>query len=262
MENEEKLAAIAIRRGKDKKLTRNQYYNFVNTLTDDYSTINLSPEEMEKITRYMNKLSTGSSAVVPLKCTGPVCPFRDDCPLYAIGRHPMGKLCLIEAQLSNYYMQQYMEEYDVDPDSPTEVGFCNELAEIEIHLTRLNKSLARPENSELVIEQAVSVSREGVPIMQKMLSPYMDQKERLLNRKSKIIKLMVGDRQEKYKKESALKKKGNDDVSSQMALMRRKLEALGTSISKAEPSLEIAQKTLTPDEIISSEDEIEIFEEE
>ena len=58
----------------------------------------------------------------------------------------------------------------------------------------------------------------------------MEQKERLQNRRSRIIKLMVGDRQEKYKKEAALKVKLDADPSSRMAAMRSKLEGLSREL--------------------------------
>jgi hypothetical protein len=121
---------------------------------------------------------------------------------------------------------RYFEEYDVDPSNFTEVGYINELAEIEILLMRLNMNLAKVENAELIIDQTIGISHDGSPIVQKALSPFMEQKDRLQSRRSKIIKLMVGDRQEKYKKEAALKIKLDTDPSSQMAQMRTKLEGL------------------------------------
>ena len=134
--------------------------------------------------------------------------------------------CLIEVQLLKEHILRYFEEFDVDPSNYTEVGYINELAEIAIMEMRLNMALARPENAELVIDQVVQVGQNGAPILQKQLSPFMEQKEKLSTRKSKIIKLMVGDRQEKYKKEAALKVKLDFDPSSKMAKMRSTLESL------------------------------------
>ena len=85
--------------------------------------------------------------------------------------------------------------------------------EIEVLQIRLNLALARPENAELVIDQTVGIGREGTPIIQKMISPFLEQKQTLTKRKSQIVKLMVGDRQEKYKKQAALKEKDETDPS-------------------------------------------------
>jgi hypothetical protein len=164
--------------------------------------------------------------------------------------------CINEASLLAQFIIQFMDEYNVDPESPTEVGYCNEMAEIEILLQRLNMILARPENAELVIDQTMGFSREGEPITQKQISPYIELKDRLFNRKTKIIKLMVGDRQEKYKKESALKQKSAGDSSTQMAEMRRKIEALSSRLSKvsSDEDEKSGKIVLTPDEIIATVD--------
>jgi hypothetical protein len=163
---------------------------------DNYSDISFTPEEALKINNHIAKLQTGSTAIVPLICS-PKCPFKERCPFYLMGKPPYLRSCLLETNMIKHWIIQYMTEYDVDPENFTEVGYCNELAEIEIYLWRLNNNLAKPENAELVIDQAVAVDRQGNTILQKMLSPFMEQKEKLQNRRSRIVKLMVGDRQER-----------------------------------------------------------------
>jgi hypothetical protein len=234
------------------KLTKSNYFRFLGHDLDDYSNIQFTKEEAQKIHHHLAKLSTGSTAVVPLYCGGDICPFRDRCPLYTMEKHPLGKLCPIENHLLKEYTIRYFEEFDIDPQNWTEVGYVNELAEIDIYLTRLKYILARPVNSELIIDQVVGFSgQEQIPVIQKQLSPYMDQMEKLNNRKSKIIKLMVGDRQEKYKKEAALKIAPVEDPSKRQAAMRAKLEALQRALD-ATPTPET--KVLTPEDLINQID--------
>jgi hypothetical protein len=85
----------------------------------------------------------------------------------------------------------------------------------------------------------------------------MEQKERLYNRRSKVVKLMVGDRQERYKKEAALKVKVDQDPSSQMALMRGKLEGLQRNLSKAADSSSSTKREekMTPQDLIDAASE-------
>lgn len=193
-----------------------------------------TPEEKLKIDKHLRGLSTGSSAMVPLHCAGPACPFALRCPYQQINKAPIGKPCIIEVQLIQYWVVKYMEEYEVDPASFTEVGYCNELAEIEVMLSRINQQLGKPENADGTVDQMVGVAHDGTPITQKQISPYMDMRDKLQNRRSKIIKLMVGDRQEKYKKEAALKVRESKDPSSRQAETRRKLEALQRGIQRIE----------------------------
>jgi hypothetical protein len=77
----------------------------------------------------------------------------------------------------------------------------------------------------------------------------MDAKEKLSARRSKIIKLMVGDRQEKYKKEAALKVREEADPSSRMAKMRSQLESLQRQLTVTESSLN-NPAVLSPEDII------------
>jgi hypothetical protein len=144
-----------------------------------------------------------------------------------------------------------MIEYDVDPNSFTEVAYVNELAEIEIMLMRLNMSISRPENAELVIDQVVAIGQDGTPIVQKQVSPFLEQKDKLLARRSRIVKLMVGDRQEKYKKEAALKVKIDKDPSSEMAKTRSRLEHVARAAKHyIDQSQTEQQVTLSPQDLI------------
>lgn len=186
------------------------------------------------------------------------CPFADRCPLQQMDKAPVGKQCLLEKRLLTEFIVRYFEEFDVDPNNWTEVGYINELAEIMIMEMRLNMSLARKENSELIIDQVASIGQDGTPIIQKQLSPYMEQKDRLASRRSRIIKLMVGDRQEKYKKEAALKVKLDADPSSRMASMRGKLETLQRqldTLSHEIPKGDSQEGIVTPEDIIDAVDD-------
>jgi hypothetical protein len=247
--------ALQIRKATDVKMQRTDYYKAVRHYLDDYSGMVLSPEETEKIQLHLQKLSTGSTALVPMICAGDLCSFKTRCIFWQMGKAPVTKQCISEASLLSQFIIQFMDEYNVDPESPTEVGYCNEMAEIEIMLQRLNMVLSRPENAELIIDQTMGFSNEGTPITQKQISPYIELKDKLFNRKTKIIKLMVGDRQEKYKKESALKQKSAGDSSTQMAEMRRRIEALSSKLAKVSSDTDEENKNiLTPDEIIATAD--------
>lgn len=230
------------------KLTKTNFFRFLGHNLDDYDDIQMTKEEATKIHHHLQKLSTGSHAMVPMYCAGPKCPFRDRCPLFAINQAPLGKQCLVENQLIKEFIVRYFEEYEVDPNNFTEVGYISELAEIDIYLMRLNMNLAKKENAELVLDQVVGIANDGeTPIIQKTLSPFIELKEKLQNRKSKIIKLMVGDRQEKYKKEAALKIKIDADPSSKMSAMRAKLDSLSREMNSLD------RQVLSPQEVIDAD---------
>lgn len=235
------------------KLTRTEFFRFIGHNLDDYDEIELTPTEARKIHTHLQKLSTGSTAMVPMYCGGQICPFALRCPLQQIDKAPVGKQCLIEVQLMKEWIIRYFDEYDVDPNNFTEIAYINELAEIEILLMRLNMNIAKAENAELVIDQVAGFTNDGTPIIQRQLSPFMELKDRLANRRSKVIKLMVGDRQEKYKKEAALKVKLDQDPSSKMATMRGKLENLQRQLDQfSSPEGEVTKGT-SPQDLIDAD---------
>lgn len=231
--------------------TRHEFLENFNTDLADYDDQSFSPEEVAKISRYMQKVSTGSASVLPMICYGPTCPFANTCPLQQMDKAPIGKPCLIEAQLQKEWTARYITEYNVEPTSYTELGYCMELAELDILLTRINQSLGKAANAELVTDQMVGVARDGSPIVQKQISPLIETKMELQNRRSKIIKLMVGDRQERYKKEAALKQKTEVDPSNKMAQMRKQLEALSRGLDNSALSAPNQEKVLTAQDLIN-----------
>jgi hypothetical protein len=246
---------------REKEISREKYYQYISHNIDDYTDISFEPEEAAKISAYLKKVSIGSSMMVPMLCNGLKCPFATRCHFVAMNKIPLNRQCLIETELAKEWTIRYLEEYEVDPSNFTEVGYCNELAEIEVLQFRLNMSLAKPEHCELITDQVVGVTKDGAPIIQKQVSPFLEQKQVLTRRKSQIIKLMVGDRQEKYKKDAALKKSVEDDASSKMAQARKHLETLQRGLNKASanpspsPTINKLQHVLTPDDIINSSEE-------
>jgi hypothetical protein len=231
------------------KLTKSNYFRFLNHNLDDYDDIVMTPEEAKKVHNHLQKLSTGSQAMVPLYCAGPACIFATTCPLQKINKAPIGKQCILENELLKEWTMRYFEEYDIDPNNFTEIGYINELAEINVMEMRINQQLARPENASLLKEEVAGFSRDGEPIYQSVINPLVEQKEKLSNRKSKIIKLMVGDRQEKYKKEAALKIRQDSDPSSSMAAARQKIESLKRGLDALD-----SKSKLTPEDLIASLD--------
>lgn len=237
------------------QLTKHKYFEFLNLDLEEYN-IEFTPEEAKRIRGHLGKMSTGSTSMTPQICS-PRCPWRTDCPLYQMQKHPLGKPCLIEINLLREWTTAYFNEYQVDPNSFTEVSMINELAEIEVMQWRLNMIIRRPENIEMTTENIVGVSREGEPFYQKQVSVYLEAKEKLAARKTKLIKLMVGDRQEKYKKEAALKKAAEDDPSNTMATLRARLEKLDRDlrVSTAIDTKEVPKQIKTADDLLLEEDD-------
>lgn len=217
---------------------------------EDYSDIELSETEEKDLVKTLKKMATGAAAFAPMRCAGSACPFASECPLQRAGKAPIDKPCLLEETMLKESILSYVADYDIDPNNFTELGICTELAEIEVLQWRLNMALRRPENAGLVMDQSVGVDRDGQEITQLQVSPIFEQKQKLANRKSKLIKLMVGDRQEKYKMEAALKQKVDDDASSSMASVKQQLKDLQMQAHKASKQNIIDAEVVTAESLI------------
>jgi hypothetical protein len=242
---------------------KNTLLDVLNDVTEDYSEINLNEEEAGKLTRQLKRMSTGSSQFAPMECAGAACPFANRCPLVQMrsssdshpshGKAPVGQQCLLEVTMLRDGTINLIREYEVDTNNFTEFNLVTEIAEIEVLQWRLNMLLSRPENASLVLDQVVGVSGDGTPIMQQQVSPIFEQKQKLANRKTKLIKLMVGDRQEKYKKEAALKQKTEVDASSTMASIKKDLRVLQTEIDEQLQEVNtIDAEFVSPEDLINN----------
>lgn len=257
---------------------KSSFFDFLKLPLDDWDNITFTPEEAIRIKQQLQRLSTGASAAIYLICGGAVvCPFAAKCPYVraellrkavdpsAKGIVPIGSECPVEIQMMDQWSFLYAKEYDIEDGNFTEWGMVRELAEIELMMWRLNNNIAKAQNAELVQENVVGMAPTGdggtVPITRMEVSAFFDAKERLSNRRAKIVKLMVGDRQEKYKREAALKQQNEDDTSTSAAKLRHHLDklineykAMDLKLSEVEGQvIEVKEttKTLTPDELIS-----------
>lgn len=164
--------------------------------------------------------------------------------------------CPIENRLIKEFIYRYMEEYDINPAIWTEVRYAAELAEIDIYLMRIHMVLARPEHADMMIEQLTGFSVKGAPIVQTQLHPILEQKERLEGRRSRIIKFMVGDRQEKYKKQAALKEVQEDNIANKMVEARRAIDKLISHVGKTIKDSGTVEEKLSPEDLFNSSDDV------
>jgi hypothetical protein len=263
---------------------KSNFFKYLELNPDDYSDIVYTPEQARKIRMHLMYMSTGASASVPMICGGAAkCPVAkaNRCPYVkedAIAKKkdptakpitPVGRVCPIEWNLLNEYTRFYIQEYDVPEGAFTEIQMCRELAEIEMLLHRINSSLAMPEQADMTQMDVTGVDREGNVLTRRTVSSLFEIKERYQNRKSKLIKLMVGDRQEKYKKEAALKQRTETDPSSSSAQLRSRLQKMLSEAKQVDLQLKAAEgnvlavegtgeqtgvKALSPEDLIDGSD--------
>jgi hypothetical protein len=212
---------------------------------DDYSDIEFSESEVRRIRMHVMKMKTGIQAMAPILCSGPVkCPFRYRCPIVDrnirtpdgkdidfhnqdIKKFPLLRQCLWEKELLDFQRRRYIEEYDVNVDSPTEMGMVNKLAELDLYEMRATMILAhgddKSEGLDLLKQQTTGISITGETTKRMEIHPAFELKERIQRARGEILKSMVGTRREKYKQAAALKQSDYSDASSAAAALKDRI---------------------------------------
>lgn len=240
--SENKSLSLLPRTTATKSLDKKELFlEYIEMIPDDYSGMHYTPEEEARIKQNLKYIATGSSAGAVMICPGgPSCVVAQlgRCSFYEIDKDrlkknahaktitPTGKSCPVEANLINEWTRNYLDEYQVTGESFTELQMCRELAEIELLLWRLKNNLANPEHAWLVEEVTVGIDKQGNVLTRKETNAYFLTKEKLEARKTRLIKLLVGDRQEQYKREAALRVRSEADPSLKAAQLRGQITRL------------------------------------
>ena len=229
----------------DGSLGQTKMFDILEIPLDDYSDLEFTESEVKRMRMHVMKLKTGIQAMAPLLCAGPVkCPFRYRCPLVDrsiktlsgkdidftkqnLKAFPIMRQCIFERELLDFQRKQYIQEYDVDLESPTELGMANRLAEIDLYEMRATIVLAngdeKQEGQDLLKRQTTSVSMTGEELKRMEVHPAFELKARLAKMCKDILTSMVGTRQEKYKQAAALKKEDFSDPSSVMSSLKARI---------------------------------------
>lgn len=182
------------------KLTKTHF--FENMLANNehlYGDIVLTPEEAHQLSATYRRLSTGVSAVVPMKCTGDKCPFKDDCIYYQINKAPIGRPCKLEYDLLAYHTQKFIEQFNIDPDNHTDIMLVQELSELLIYEMRIARILGGwlPNNdsnypAQAMMSKKTKFTPDGEIVEEESLHWAFDAMDRIKNRRLKILDALIG----------------------------------------------------------------------
>jgi len=228
---------------------KSKMFDMFNVNLDDYSDIQLTYDELNRVRMQALKLKHGFQAMAPIYCLGPKsCPFIKQCPFVDITvkdsegnisydsqdikKFPLARPCPIEASMIAYKIQAYAEEFEIDTDSPSELGLICKLAEIDLYDYRTTRVLASADEDgdgmSLMKKQISGFTPKGDEIVRLEEHPAFMLKEKLHRQRMDILNALVGTRKEKYKKEAALKIREGNDASTVQADLLKKIEKLNS----------------------------------
>ncbi|RLF67874.1 MAG: hypothetical protein DRN26_01060 [Thermoplasmata archaeon] len=228
----------------DGTIERTKMFDILEVPLDDYSDLEFTLDEIRRLRMHIMKMRTGIQAMAPLICAGPVkCVFRHRCPLVdrsirtADGKHidfhnqnlkkfPILRQCLVERDFLDFKRAQYIEEYDVDVNSPTEMGMVNKLAELDLYEYRATLVLAHGDDEGDgvdLLKTQITWGKNGQETKTLLVHPAFELKEKIHRMREGILRSMVGTRQEQYKRAAALKEKQAEDPSTMIAALKQKI---------------------------------------
>ena len=234
----------------DGTMEKSKMFEIFKIPLDDYPDITLNTAEMRRFRMQVMKMRTGIQAMVPILCPGPgKCPFRNRCPFvdktnclangnidfeHQKAKFPLARQCPIERDFIVYKQMDYINEYGVDIQSPSELGLVNKLAELDVYDYRLTLVLSHGDTDAdgplLMKEQVTGIAHNGEEITRLEEHPAWALKEKIHKQRMEILAALVGTRKEKYKKEAALKQRDFADPSTLQSTLRKKLDGLNSGV--------------------------------
>jgi len=213
-------------------MSRARYFDMLEFDRDKYSDIVFTETEAKRISMSLRTMSTGINAAVPMICAGEQCAFAKGCPYIEAGKPPIARPCLVEGQLINYWTKQFIEEFEVDVESFTEVQLVSELAEFNIYELRVTKYLA-DRHPTLMQDVITSVDNTGEVIENQEISRAFDLKERIKRNRMKVLEALMATRKERVK--IVTDKNKGQSTSAKLTELREKLEEYLGDVAKQEP---------------------------
>lgn len=214
----------------DGTITKTAYLDLLNIQSDKYDHLEFSDDEILKISGQLRRYTTGINASVPLICSGDICAFKSNCPYHQIGKAPVGQDCLLEAQLIHYWTEQYLNEFDVDPASVTEMHMVSELAEFNIYEMRITKYLAE-HHPTLMQDVVTGIDANGNVLQNQEISRAFDLKERIKKNRMKVLESLMATRKDKVKIIAAISEK--DNSLSRLADLKTKIDDIASKMKQS-----------------------------
>jgi|SRR5579875_279683 len=151
-----------------------------------------------ELAKRMRNTKHGLYASVPIICKSDACPYKESCFLYREGLAPYGEKCPIEIAAIEDLFYRYCEDLKIDPEksqNTVDVVMVKELVDLDVSLLRCDNKMAT--DADFIIQNAIGLTEEGEGIYKSELHPVVEYKEKLLNRKHKILQLLNSTRKDK-----------------------------------------------------------------
>ncbi|AOQ24684.1 hypothetical protein MTAT_20290 [Moorella thermoacetica] len=134
-------------------------------------------------------------ASIPIICKAEECPYASTCQLLPAGLAPANERCPLEIAAVEQLFNAYVQELDVKPDNVVDLSLIKELVDLDIAILRCDNKLAI--DADFVQEVAIAVTPKGHVVTKPELHQAAEYKDKLLNRRHRILQLLHSTRHDK-----------------------------------------------------------------
>ena len=179
-------------------------------------------KEQEEAAARLQSLSAGFYSVLPIICQGASkCAHGHICPF--VPKEPQGLQCPVEQQVIIERMHAFMKEYEIDGNRASDFMLLNRLVELELTDFRCSSMLSSGQYQGILQDVTTGSTPQGDLITNEIINPILELKEKVGREKMKLLNILVGTPESKYKKQAALKEVKTEQYSNKIADMNRKL---------------------------------------
>lgn len=143
----------------------------------------------------MTHTKHGLYASIPMLCKASKCHYAKVCPLVEMDKAPEGERCPLEIGIILTKFEQYKQEFGLDENNIVDMGLVKDLIDCDIQIFRAENKIAV--DGDFIEEVPMSVTESGEVITQPQLSKATEYKDKILNKKFKILELMHATRKDK-----------------------------------------------------------------
>lgn len=161
------------------------------------STWKVSNETRGMIAQSMDIYNTkhGLYAAIPMMCKGEKCPYAEVCPLLSGGMDPSGSRCPLEIGLIMKRYEEYKNQFNIIEDDVVDMGFVKDLVDYDVQLFRAENKIAM--QGDFIEDVVVTVTEGGQEITAPRISQAAEYKDKIMNKKHKVLQLMHSTRSDK-----------------------------------------------------------------
>ena len=229
-----KLDGTAIE--KDGSISKSSFFDFLRLPLGNFANVEkaMTPEQALKFRNQLHRMKVGTSAAIPMLCGGPeVCPIGKKCPLNAVGVFPIAEPCMVEADMLTTWMIGYIQEFNIDPDSISEMVLINRLVELDLLDYRANMGLSGIHDKEApTLLKTTLIETDTTTTEQVNLHPLLEAKSKFHNERLKLLEALVATPRERYKKASALGQAQETDAAKHMVDLGKLVQEMKDKVKR------------------------------